>query len=58
MEMASCDAIERCFKCRKSSAGARVSRAAARMNDDERFLQDVKHYLFNYNLLSYLENLG
>ena len=38
--------------------GYRRFQLSARMNDDERFLQDVKHYLFNYNHLRYLENLG
>lgn len=40
-----------------ASLGYRRFQLSARMNDDERFLQDVKHYLFNYNHLRYLENL-
>ena len=40
-----------------AALGYRRFQLSARMNDDERFLQDVKHYLFNYNHLRYLENL-
>ena len=41
-----------------AALGYRRFQLSSRMNDDERFLQDVKHYLFNYNHLRYLENLG